>query len=76
GMRKVEAIIQSMTPYERQNPNIIDGSRKSRIAAGSGNSIQNVNLLLKQFFAMQKMIKNVNKFKIKGLPKGANPFQM
>ena len=76
GMRKVEAIIQSMTPYERQNPGAIDGSRKSRIAAGSGNSIQNVNLLLKQFFAMQKMIKNVNKFKIKGLPKGANPFQM
>ncbi|PKK82761.1 MAG: signal recognition particle protein [candidate division Zixibacteria bacterium HGW-Zixibacteria-1] len=76
GMRKVEAIIQSMTPYERQNPQVIDGSRKSRIAAGSGNSVQNVNLLLKQFAAMQKMIKNVNKFKIKGLPKGANPFQM
>jgi len=76
GMKRVEAIIQSMTPYERQNPNIIDGSRKSRIAAGAGSSVQNVNLLLKQFFAMQKMIKNVNKFKIKGLPKGASPFQM
>jgi len=76
GMKRVEAIIQSMTPYERQNPNIIDGSRKSRIAAGAGSSVQNVNLLLKQFFAMQKMIKNVNKYKIKGLPKGASPFQM
>jgi len=76
GMRRVEAMIQSMTPYERRNPGMIDGSRKSRIAAGSGSSVQNVNLLLKQFFAMQKMIKNVNKFKIKGLPKGANPFQM
>jgi len=76
GMKRVEAIIQSMTLHERQNPNLIDGSRKGRIAAGSGSSVQNVNLLLKQFFAMQKMIKNVNKFKIKGLPKGANPFQM
>ena len=76
GMGKVEAIIQSMTPEERRNPNIIEGSRKSRIAAGSGNSIQNVNLLLKQFSAMQKMIKNVNKFKLKGLTKGAFPFQM
>jgi signal recognition particle subunit SRP54 len=76
GMRKVEAIIQSMTPEERRNPNIIEGSRKSRIAAGSGNSIQNVNLLLKQFSAMQKMIKSVNKFKLKGLAKGALPFQM
>jgi signal recognition particle subunit SRP54 len=76
GLSRVEAMIQSMTLEERRNPNIIDGSRKKRIAAGSGNSVQNVNLLLKQFFAMQKMIKNVNKFKIKGLSKGAFPFQM
>jgi signal recognition particle subunit SRP54 len=65
-----------MTPEERRNPNIIDGSRKSRIAAGSGNSIQSVNMLLKQFYNMQKMIKNVNKMKFKGLGKGAFPFQM
>lgn len=76
GMNRVEAMIQSMTPEERQNPHIIDGSRKKRIALGSGNSVQNINMLLKQFFAMQKMIKNVNKFKFKGLPKGAFPFQM
>jgi len=75
-MGRVEAIIQSMTPEERQHPSIIDGSRKSRIAAGSGNTVQHVNMLLKQFFAMRKMIKNVNKFKTKGLPKGAFPFQM
>jgi signal recognition particle subunit SRP54 len=72
----VEAMIQSMTIQERQNPGIIDGSRKVRIAKGSGNSVQDINLLLKQFFAMQKMIKNVSKFKLKGLPKGAFPFQM
>jgi signal recognition particle subunit SRP54 len=76
GLVRVEAMIQSMTREERQNPNIIDGSRKKRIADGSGNSVQNVNLLLKQFLAMQKMIKNVSKFKFKGFPKGAFPFQM
>ncbi len=76
GMSRVEAMIQSMTLEERLNPSIIDGSRKRRIALGSGNSVQNINMLLKQFFAMQKMIKNVNKFKFKGLPKGAFPFQM
>jgi len=76
GMVKVEAIIQSMTLKERQNPDIIDGSRKRRIADGSGNSVQNVNQLLKQFGAMRKMIKNMNKMKFKNLPKGAFPFQM
>ena len=76
GMSRVEAMIQSMTIQERQNPGIIDGSRKVRIAKGSGNSVQDINLLLKQFVAMQKMIKNVSKFKLKGLPKGAFPFQM
>jgi signal recognition particle subunit SRP54 len=75
-MSRVEAIIQSMTIAERRNPGIIDGSRKSRIAAGSGSSVQHVNMLLKQFSNMQKMIKNVNKMKLKGLPKGAFPFQM
>ncbi|MCX6826271.1 MAG: signal recognition particle protein [candidate division Zixibacteria bacterium] len=76
GLTRVEAMIQSMTPQERQNPGLIDGSRKMRIAAGSGNSVQDINLLLKQFSTMQKMIKNVNKFKFKGLPKGAFPFPM
>lgn len=76
GLTRVEAMIQSMTPEERRNPQIIDGSRKVRIAKGSGNSVQNINLLLKQFAAMQKMIKDMSKFKFKGLPKGAFPFQM
>ena len=54
---KVEAIIRSMTKKERQKPEIINASRKKRIAAGSGTSVQEVNLLLKQFEQMQKMMK-------------------
>ncbi len=76
GMIRIEAIIQSMTVEERRNPNIIDGSRKSRIATGSGNSVQSINMLLKQFAAMQKMIKSMSKSKFKGLPKGGFPFQI
>lgn len=53
----VEAIIRSMTPKERQNPQIIDHNRKKRIANGSGTSIQEVNQLLKQFSQMGKMMK-------------------
>ncbi|WP_322969894.1 signal recognition particle protein [Faecalibacter sp. LW9] len=56
----VEAIIHSMTPKERQNPKIIDNSRKKRIAAGSGTSLQEVNQLLKQFSEMGKMMKFMN----------------
>ena len=56
-MLRVEAIIQSMTKRERQNPSIINASRKKRIAAGSGNSVQEVNQLLRQFEQMQKMMK-------------------
>ena len=54
---RVEAIIKSMTMKERENPSIIDASRKKRIAAGSGNQVSDVNLLLKQFEQMQKMMK-------------------
>lgn len=54
---RVEAIIQSMTKKERQNPSIINASRKKRIAAGSGNTVQEVNQLLRQFEQMQKMMK-------------------
>ncbi|SMC41209.1 signal recognition particle protein [Moheibacter sediminis] len=53
----VEAIIHSMTPKERQNPQLIDASRKKRIASGSGTSVQEVNQLLKQFSEMGKMMK-------------------
>ena len=53
----IEAIIKSMTPNERQNPNLINGSRRKRIAAGSGNYISEVNKLLKQFEETRKMMK-------------------
>lgn len=57
---QLEAIINSMTPGERANPDIIKGSRKRRIAAGSGTQIQDVNRLLKQFTQMQKMMKKMS----------------
>jgi len=62
-MKYVEAIILSMTVEERQHPAIINGSRRKRIASGSGTSVQEVNKLLKQFFEMQKMMKNFSKGK-------------
>jgi len=58
---KVEAIINSMTQQERNYPKIIEGSRKRRIARGSGTRIEDVNRLLKQFFQMQKMLKYVSR---------------
>ena len=64
-----EAIINSMTPAERNNPNIIDGSRRMRIAKGSGRNVQEVNQLIKQYFALQKMMKKMGKMK---LPAGLN----
>ncbi len=60
-MVKLEAIINSMTPHERQYPAIIKASRKKRIATGSGTQVQDVNRLLKQFTQMQKMMKRMNK---------------
>jgi signal recognition particle subunit SRP54 len=65
--KRVEAIIQSMTPYERRNPDIIGTSRKRRIAKGSGTTTAEVNKLLQQFREMQKMMKMFSKGK---LPKG------
>jgi len=55
-LARIEAIINSMTPAERQNPDIITGSRRRRIAKGSGTSVQEVNRLLKQFFQARKML--------------------
>ena len=63
----VDAIINSMTEDERLNPNIINGSRRQRIALGSGRNVQEVNQLLKQFEQMKDMIKKMNK-------KGFNKF--
>ena len=57
--KSVEAIILSMTPYERENPAVINGSRRRRIAEGSGTTIADVNRLLKQFEGTRKIMKNV-----------------
>lgn len=59
--KPVEAIIRSMTPKERQNPDIIDGRRRKRIADGSGRNITEVNNLMKQFEDMRKLMKQMNK---------------
>jgi signal recognition particle subunit SRP54 len=58
---RIEAVINSMTKQERQTPHIIDGSRRRRIATGSGTTVQQVNNLLKQFQMMQKMVKSMTK---------------
>ena len=69
-MRQIEAIIKSMTPKERANITIINGSRRKRIAMGSGTRVQDVNKLLKQFGEMKKMMKKMKKMQKgkKGLP--------
>ena len=59
--KPIEAIIRSMTPLERQNPDIIDGRRRKRLADGSGRNITEVNNLMKQFEDMRKMMKQMNK---------------
>ncbi|MCE0494223.1 signal recognition particle protein [Vibrio salinus] len=65
--RQMEAIISSMTMKERERPDLIKGSRKKRIAAGSGTQVQDVNRLLKQFTQMQKMMKKMQKGGMKGM---------
>jgi signal recognition particle subunit SRP54 len=67
GFKQSEAIINSMTRKERRNPDILNASRRRRIAAGSGNQVQDVNRLIKQFREMQKMMKMVQKTGGKGL---------
>jgi signal recognition particle subunit SRP54 len=62
---RVEAVIRSMTPKERQNPDILHASRKKRVAAGCGQTVQDVNNLLKQFEQMQKMMKQMNNPKMR-----------
>ena len=77
-MKRVEAIVLSMTGKERRNPDLINSSRKKRIAAGSGTSVQEVNRLLNQFRDMQKMMKQLQAMqtgKMK-LPRGFNPAKM
>jgi signal recognition particle subunit SRP54 len=75
------AIINSMTHRERRRPEIIDGSRRRRIAAGSGTQVQDVNRLLKQFVEMQRMMKSMKGGKMRrmlgalkgGMPPGGMP---
>jgi signal recognition particle subunit SRP54 len=69
-LNKIEAIIRSMTVRERREPNIIDGSRRTRIAKGSGSSVTAVNQLLKQFDQMKKMMKQMGGGKMPQLPGG------
>jgi signal recognition particle subunit SRP54 len=64
---RLEAIILSMTPAERANPKIIDGSRRRRIARGSGTSVQAVSQLVKQFGQMRKVMKQISRGKMPSL---------
>jgi signal recognition particle subunit SRP54 len=66
-LRQIEAIISSMSMQERREPSIINGSRKRRIARGSGTSVQEVNLLLSQFRETQRMMKQLGKGQGRGL---------
>ena len=61
---RIEAIIHSMTPYERAHPSEINGSRRKRIATGSGTTVQAVNRLVKQFGQMNKMMKQLSEGKM------------
>ena len=65
-MKKPEAIIRSMTPKERRNPSVLNASRRKRIAAGSGTTVQDVNQLIRQFDQAKQMMKQVTQMKGKG----------
>ena len=71
---KIEAIINSMTPRERQQHSIINGSRRKRIAKGSGTRVQDVNRLLKNYTQLLKMLKKFNKGGMNGMQRGMLPF--
>jgi signal recognition particle subunit SRP54 len=71
---RIEAIINSMTPLERRRHGIINGSRRRRIAKGSGTRVQDVNRLLKNYTQVLKMLKKINKGGMPGFPQGMMPF--
>jgi len=71
---RIEAIINSMTPLERRQHAIINGSRRRRIASGSGTRVQDVNRLLKNYTQLMKMLKKLNKGGMRGLERGMLPF--
>ena len=82
-LKRQAAIISSMTKAERKNPDLLKASRKKRVAAGSGTTVQELNKLLKQFDDMTTMMKRMNKMGQKGLmrqglsalmPQGRRPF--
>ncbi|MBC8457710.1 MAG: signal recognition particle protein [Deltaproteobacteria bacterium] len=71
---KIEAIINSMTPQERRRHTLIKGSRRKRIAKGSGTSVQDINNLLKNYTQVVKMMKKINKGGMRGIGRGMLPF--
>jgi signal recognition particle subunit SRP54 len=74
-LKRVEAIINSMTLKERRNPALLNGSRRRRIAQGSGTTVTDVNRLMKQFLEMKKMMQRVSKGGMRALlGQMSNPF--
>jgi signal recognition particle subunit SRP54 len=69
-IKRTQAIIQSMTSYERRKPTVLNASRKRRIAAGSGTTVQEVNQLLRQYKQMRRMFKKVGERGLPGLLRG------
>jgi signal recognition particle subunit SRP54 len=69
-LKRVEAIINSMTAAEREDHSLIDGKRRKRIARGSGTSVQEVNQILKQYLTMRKMIKQYGAAAARGKMRG------
>ena len=68
-VRRTQAIIQSMTPAERQDPKLLNASRRKRIAAGSGTQVSDVNQLVKQYRDAQRLFKELKKSGLGGLPR-------
>ena len=75
-IERIEAIIRSMTMEERQKPKLLNGSRRRRIATGSGTSVQDVNRVLKQFKQMSQMMKKAGKMGKRGMMPGMPPGMM
>jgi signal recognition particle subunit SRP54 len=72
-LKHIEAIVRSMTPQERRRPDILNGSRRARIAKGSGRPVQEVNRLLEQFKQMQKLMKQMRGMGMMGMMRGGRP---
>ena len=68
-LKLTEAIINSMTPGERRKPDILNASRRRRIARGSGTEVQDVNRLIKQYREAQRLMKTIKKSGMRGLPR-------